>query len=165
MASHGEYPQPHELDRLQDLMEWVGEADDRMDKLLTVASLDAETYSSLLDIYQRKAAQVVTKDVFYPYPAISGEFLLGTDPDGRGIGLTREQLNEHLLLVGMTGSGKTTFFYNLMDTCAEKAVPFMVFRLHRPLRGILRPYLLPRGRYARDPQRNRDHQLAAECPP
>lgn len=137
MANRDEYPQPYELDRLQDLMERVGEDDERMNKLLTVASLDADTYRDLLDIYQRKAAQVVTKDVFYPYPLIRGEFPLGTDPDGRPIGLSREQLNEHLLLVGMTGSGKTTFFYNLMDTCAEKVVPFMIFDFKNDYRHLV----------------------------
>lgn len=130
------YPHPRELDRLQDLMEQVGESDERQDDLLTLAALDAETYTDLLELYQRKAAQVVTKDVFYPYDPFDGEFSIGTDPDGRSLGLTREQVNEHLLLVGMTGRGKTTFFYNLMDTCTAKAVPYMVFDFKNDYRHL-----------------------------
>jgi len=127
MSESGETPPPHEIDRLQDLMERVGESDDRIEQVLTVASLDAETYADFRTLYERKAAQVVTKDVFYPYEAVDGPFSIGMDPDGARIGLSREQVNEHLLLVGMTGSGKTTFFYNLMATAADRDVPFMVF--------------------------------------
>lgn len=47
---HDAYPQLHELDRLQELMERVGEAEDRQDELLTLAALDAETYTDLVDL-------------------------------------------------------------------------------------------------------------------
>lgn len=120
MSESGETPPPHEINRLQDLMERVGESEERSEQVLTVAALDAETYRDLRNLYERKVAQVVTKDVFYPYEPVDGPFSIGMDPDGARIGLTREQVNEHLLLVGMTGSGKTTFFYNFMATAADR---------------------------------------------
>ncbi|QLG61924.1 DUF853 family protein [Halorarum salinum] len=125
------------MDQLQALMERVGEDEDRVDNLLTVAARNAETYGSLMDLYQRRVAQVVTKDVFYPYERVDGELTLGTDPDGQQIALTREQLNEHLLLVGMTGSGKTTFFYNLMETAMTAGLPVMVFDFKNDYRHLV----------------------------
>ena len=137
MAESGKTPRPYELDQLQGLMERVGEEQSRIDRLMTVAAMDGDTYTDLLELYERKAAQVVTKDVFYPYDVMDGAFEIGTDPDGRRIGLTEEQLNEHLLLVGMTGSGKTTFFYNLMATCVDRDVPFMVFDFKNDYRHLV----------------------------
>lgn len=32
-----------------------------------------------------------------------------------------------MMVVGRTGAGKTTFFYNVMDALTEKGVPFMAF--------------------------------------
>lgn len=107
MPDQRDPPRPREVDQLQELMERVGEDEERREKLLRVAATDPDTYEDLLEFYQRKAAQVVTKDVFYPYEDLDGSIVIGTDPDGREIGVTREQLNEHLLLVGRTGSGKT----------------------------------------------------------
>lgn len=136
MAERERTPRPHEIDRLQAFMERVGEDEAWRDRLLTVAALDAETHTDLVELYEQKAAQVVTKDVFYPYEELDGAFRIGMDPDGRPIGLTREQLNEHLLLVGMTGSGKTTFFYNMMDRCVAAELPFMVFDFKNDYRHL-----------------------------
>ncbi|MDS0476800.1 DUF87 domain-containing protein [Natrinema sp. 1APR25-10V2] len=136
MADRDDTPRPREVDQLQELLDRVGEDEDRKDRLLQIAALDRETYTDLMDLYQRQAAQVVSKDVFYPYEAIPGTFRIGTDPDGQPIGLTHDQLNEHLLLVGMTGSGKTTFFYNLMDTCAAMDLPYMVFDFKNDYRHL-----------------------------
>jgi uncharacterized protein (DUF2249 family) len=136
MADRRDMPRPRELDRLEEVMERVGEDEERIDKLLRVAALDGDTYEDLLELYQQKAAQVVRKDVFYPYEPMDGTFVIGEDPDGRRIGLTQEQINEHLLLVGMTGSGKTTFFYNLMETAVAHDVPFMVFDFKNDYRHL-----------------------------
>lgn len=137
MAKDRGQPRPWDLEQLQETMERVGEADERMEKLLRVAAVDPDAFSDLRDLYQQKASRVVTKDVFYPYRPQDGAFEIGRDPDGRRIGLTREQVNEHLLLVGKTGSGKTTFFYNLMATCAELDVPFLVFDFKNDYRHLV----------------------------
>jgi len=137
MAEQRDAPGPRQLDELQDLMERVGESDERVEQVLKVASVDPETYSELRELYRRRASQVVTKDVFYPYEGLDGSFPLGADPEGRRIGLTREQLNEHLLVVAMTGRGKTTFFYNLMETCAAEDVPYMVFDFKNDYRHLV----------------------------
>ncbi|USZ68538.1 DUF87 domain-containing protein [Halorussus salilacus] len=137
MSESGERPRPHEVEQLQALMERVGESEDRMAKLLTIASMDAETYADLRELYEQQAARAVTKDVFYPYEVVDGPVGIGTDPDGRRIGLTRDQVNEHLLLVGMTGAGKTTFFYNLMATAVGHDVPFLVFDFKNDYRHLV----------------------------
>ena len=136
MSTTTEYPNQDDLDELQELMERVGEADERMEKVVRVAAVDIEFYNDLRAIYQRKAAQVATKDAYYPYTALDGEFMIGTDLDGRPLGLTRRQLNEHMLVVGRTGAGKTTFFYNLVDALHGKDVPFMLFDFKNDYRHV-----------------------------
>ena len=132
-----EYPSQDDLTELQELMEQLDEADERVEKVVRAAAVDMEFYNDIREIYQRKGAQLVTKDAYYPYTALVGELMIGTDLDGRPLGLTRRQLNEHMLVVGRTGAGKTTFFYNLLDTLHEKDIPFMVFDFKNDYRHVV----------------------------
>lgn len=125
------------LERLQELMARVGEPEEKVEKALRVAAANPDTFENLMEMYSLKAAQVATRDAFYPYEELDGEFVIGEDPDGRPVGLTREQVNEHLLVVAMTGRGKTTFFYNLMDLFAEVDLPFMVFDFKHDYRHLV----------------------------
>lgn len=136
MAESEDFPSQTELDELQELMERVDEPDPRVEKVVQTAAMDREFYTDMREVYQRKAAQVSTKDAYYPYTALNGEFMLGLDPDGHPLGVTRRQLNEHMLVVGRTGAGKTTFFYNVMDTLNEKDVPFLVFDFKNDYRDV-----------------------------
>ena len=136
MADPTEYPSRDNLDELQELMERVGEDANRVEEVVQVAAVDMEFYKDMRGLYQRKAAQLATKDAYYPYTALNGEFMIGTDLEGRPLGVTRRELNEHMLVVGRSGAGKTTFFYNLMDTCQEKDLPFMVFDFKNDYRHV-----------------------------
>ncbi len=138
--SEEEYVTPENLDRLKDLMKRVGESDSRIQWALTAFSIDSETYSDLMELYTIKASQVATKDKFYPYEELNGEICIGQDLDGRPVGLTKEQLNEHLLAVSMTGRGKTTFFYNLIDELNSQDIPFWVFDFKNDYRHLTKDY-------------------------
>lgn len=126
-----------DLDELAELMERVGEPEEKVEQTLKVAAANPDTYADLVEMYRLKAAQVATKDDFYPYEELDGGFEIGEDPDGTPVGLTREELNEHLLVVAMTGRGKTTFFYNLMDRAAAEDLPFMVFDFKNDYRHLV----------------------------
>lgn len=104
--------------------------------MVQTAAVDREFYDDMRDLYQRQAAQVATKSEYYPYTVLDGEFLVGTDPDGHPLGLTRRQLNEHMLVVGRSGAGKTTFFYNMIDACNSKGLPVMVFDFKNDYRDV-----------------------------
>jgi DNA polymerase III delta prime subunit len=131
-------PDPEDLTELQELMERAGVGDRRMKQLLTVAAVDPDAYTDFLEIYQQKVAQVVDKDIFYPYPDVRGRFRVGTDPDGTPVGVSAEGLNEHLLVVGRTGVGKTTVFYNLLDALTGEQVPWLVFDFKSDYRHLAR---------------------------
>lgn len=137
MAERGGHVSQRKLDELRELMERVDEPAEKIERTLKVAAANPGTYEDLLEMYNLKAAQVATKDDFYPYEELDGTFEIGADPDGTPLGLTREQLNEHLLVVAMTGRGKTTFFYNLMDRCAAHDLPFMVFDFKHDYRHLV----------------------------
>lgn len=138
--SDEEYVTPENLDRLKDLMKRVGESDSKIQKALTASSIDPETYSDLMELYTVKASQVATRDEFYPYEELNGEIQIGQDLDGRPVSLTREQLNEHLLAVSMTGRGKTTFFYNLIGQLNLQNLPFWVFDFKNDYRHLTKHY-------------------------
>jgi type IV secretory pathway VirB4 component len=42
-----------------------------------------------------------------------------------------------MLVVGRSGAGKTTFFYNMMDLCREKDLPFWVFDFKNDYRHVV----------------------------
>ena len=98
MSEKTEYPTRDDLDELQELMKQVDEAEDRITKVVQVAAVDMEFYNDMRELYQRKAAQAAMKDAYYPYTALDGEFMIGTDLEGRPLGVTRRQLNEHMLV-------------------------------------------------------------------
>lgn len=125
------------LDELRELMERVDEPDEKIEKVLKAAAANPDSFEQMMEMYSLKAAQVATRDPFYPYEELRGEFNIGRDPEGLPLGITRGQLNEHLLLVGMTGRGKTTFFYNFMDRLADGDLPYMVFDFKDDYRHLI----------------------------
>jgi uncharacterized protein (DUF2249 family) len=137
MADPRGYVSQRELDELKELMERVDEPEAKIAQTLKVAAANPDTYENLREMYSLKAAQVATKDAFYPYEDLDGQFVIGETPDGEALGLTGEHLNEHMLLVGKTGSGKTTFFYNLMDLLADADLPFLVFDFKHDYRHLI----------------------------
>lgn len=133
-------PSTAELEDLQAVMEQAGEDPDRIEQLLRMAMVDRDLYTDLVDLYGRQAAQnAVKSDPFPPYPTVDGRFRIGTNPDGEPVGLTPEEVNEHVLVVGRSGAGKTTLLYNLMDECIGQDVPFWAFDFKNDYRHLV-PY-------------------------
>jgi hypothetical protein len=135
-----DYPSPEELAELKEVLEMAGVADDRAEKILRACAISKDRYDRFYSMFERKARMEASKQEvrgeFYPYESYPGQFRLGADPDGTPIGLTWEQLNEHMLVVGRTGAGKTTFFYNVMDECTGHGLPFWVFDLKGDYRHL-----------------------------
>jgi hypothetical protein len=66
----------------------------------------------------------------------SGLFELGTC-DHLPIYLNPSELQQHMLVVGRTGAGKTNLFYLLMKQCLEMKIPFMAFDFKQDYRHLL----------------------------
>ena len=78
-----------------------------------------------------------------PQSSLKGRFELGDVlyPESvfAPIGLRHEDFIKHILIVGMTGAGKTNLAYNLLKQLADAKIPFLVFdwkRNYRFLRAI-----------------------------
>ncbi|EMA41939.1 ATP-binding protein [Halobiforma nitratireducens] len=138
MMGQDDDPVEAELEELQDLMEYVGEDEARIEQVLRVAAVNRGFYNDIRELYEqrKRAERPVRPDEFYPYDDVSGPFYLGETPNGEVVGLTPEQVNEHLLIVGRTGAGKTTMFYNLMEECTTWDLPFMVFDFKNDYRHL-----------------------------
>jgi len=134
MPGADDRPSRDDLAELRERMEFAGESDERIRKVLRVAARDREFYDDMLEAYDGINP---LPDEYEPYPHYPGELLLGQDPDGHPVGISRRQLNEHMLVVGRTGAGKTTFFYNVMDALHEKDVPFLVFDFKNDYRQVV----------------------------
>lgn len=134
-----DYPRPAELEDLQEVMEYVGADEERIEQVLRMAAVNREFYTEVLELYQQRKAmeQPVPPDEFYPYDEVDGRFVLGENPDGKPVGLSGEQLNEHMLIVGRTGAGKTVCLYNLLETCATQNIPVMVFDFKNDYRHLI----------------------------
>lgn len=139
MSEQADLPDRDELEELQEIMERLGKDEEHIRKVLRMAKVDPEFYHDRIDDFRRTDAieNPVPRPYPTPYPSYPGEFVLGQNPDGHPVGLTRRQLNEHMLVVGRSGAGKTTFFYNLMDTLHEKDVPFLVFDFKDDYRHVV----------------------------
>ena len=72
----------------------------------------------------------------YPFnhPVPSGDLRIGTAFTGEPVLLDSTQLTKHLLAIGQSGSGKTTFFYNLMR---QLRTPWWSFDLKQDYRHLL----------------------------
>ena len=95
-----------------------------------IAKLKAER---LIHLFKNKFIPNDDKYILLPPPSIEearGEFHLGTINYGEkelySLYLTREDLNKHVSLFGITGSGKTYLALNLILELLEKDVPFIV---------------------------------------
>lgn len=134
-------PSAAELEELKEVLELAGVEDARIERLLRVAALSQARCNDFMRLYADAAAQEeargVARDDFYPYDSVAGAFRLGTTPAGEPMGLTPDQLIEHVLIVGRTGAGKTTLFYNLLQECAGWDVPTLVFDFKTDYRHLV----------------------------
>jgi hypothetical protein len=136
MAADDSLPAQDELEELEELLERGGYPPDTVENAVRSAALDRETYDDIRETAQRAAAQHWDRDTYYPYADYRGEFTLGGDPKGRPVGVTRRQLNEHMMVVGRSGAGKTTFFYNVMDSLNDRGIPFLAFDFKNDYRAV-----------------------------
>jgi len=112
-------------DELEEVMERAGVPPEKRQKVVKAAVLSRDRYERFLHQYKLKGLDERDRDWPLPLPDYPGEITVGFDPDGRPVGLTRRQLNEHMLVVGRSGAGKTTFFYNIMDALNDRSIPFL----------------------------------------
>jgi uncharacterized protein (DUF2249 family) len=138
MSNASDCPSAEELEELHELLQETGESDDTIENVLKVAALDMDRYEQFREMFQLKKVRdhPVTPPYGGPYEAYNGEIMLGTDPEDRLVAVTRQQLNEHMLVVGRTGAGKTTFFYNMIDRCNTAGLPVMVFDFKNDYRHV-----------------------------
>lgn len=57
--------------------------------------------------------------------------LVGSNADGKQIGLPLSDISKHLFVSGATRSGKTTAVFNLLSQIREKGIPFLVLEMVR----------------------------------
>ena len=129
--------------RLDSLVRLVDHADlagdPQVQKLLAAASV------SRSDTLRRRIEQVINGKVIQnqrqPFDEHSPRIApwqerisLGVTITGSTYGLRQEDLTQHLLVIGQSGAGKTTLFYNLMD---QLTVPFWTFDLKQDYRHLL----------------------------
>jgi len=69
-----------------------------------------------------------------PDTSVDDRLSLGVTRTGNHVVLNPADLSQHLLAVGQSGAGKTTFFYNLMD---QLTVPFWAFDLKQDYRHLV----------------------------
>lgn len=138
MAVDDDYPSQDELTDLQDLLESISSVDDdELEKVMKAAALSRERYDELREMYQKKKLREQPVEQPYPpYPDYRGTIPIGTDPDGRPVAVTRCHVNEHVLVVGRTGAGKTTFFQHLMGLFNDRGVPFLAFDFKNDYRAV-----------------------------
>ena len=130
-------PRLDSLVRLVDHAELAG--DPQLQKLLAVASFTRS------DTLKRRIEQVINGKViqhqrqpFDEHPPRIGpgqeRISLGVTITGSTYELRQEDLTQHLLVIGQSGAGKTTLFYNLMD---QLTVPYWAFDLKQDYRHLL----------------------------
>lgn len=95
----------------------------------------------LLNITER-LDKILTPDPFEPNPTsneVDGEIKIGkVRQSGVPFGLNLEELKEHTLITGRSGSGKTTIIYLMMLQLLKKGVPFLAFDFKQDYRHLLK---------------------------
>lgn len=103
---------------------------------------DKELTDDTREYFAYKALEKLTSpDPFYPLPGldVAGEIELGNVGDTESsFGLSINEMTQHILLAGMSGSGKTTILYNMMNQLLKKRIPFFCFDFKKEFRGFIR---------------------------
>jgi hypothetical protein len=86
--------------------------------------------------------QLFGNDLPFKQPSggeVGGDIRIGRVKNTRvPFGINLEELQQHLLLMGRAGSGKTTIFLLIMLQLLEKAIPFLAFDFKKDYRHLLR---------------------------
>lgn len=139
-----------ELDEIRDLLRKlepvVGRSTRRLWYLYLLGA-DKATQLENLGLFRVLADKHVNADyrrrVLLPPPlseALRGKYALGSVvyPEGKfaGLGLRDGEMVKHILIVGMTGAGKTNLSFQLLRELAQSGKPFLVFDWKRSYRGL-----------------------------
>jgi len=109
-----------------------------INKMLSVLSLDwdEDTAEDIGQLLLLKGFSKLTEDPF-ARPEVNGEIRIGQALDSNDwVGLSRRHLNQNLLVVGRSGSGKTNLFYFLAKQFIEKKIPFLAFDFKQDFRHL-----------------------------
>ncbi|MCH9031188.1 MAG: ATP-binding protein [candidate division Zixibacteria bacterium] len=104
----------------------------------------AELESLIRILNERSVGSGYKNEILLPPPSrktLPDRFRLGTvlypDTEYSRIGLSGSDFIKHILIVGMTGAGKTNLCYNIVSELMDEGIPFLVFDWkgsYRPLR-------------------------------
>ncbi|MCU0849744.1 MAG: DUF87 domain-containing protein [Candidatus Thermoplasmatota archaeon] len=137
------------LQKIQALAALANEAglldNDHVQNLLYAIGLDEddELTSDAMEIFSAKALKkMISPDPFYPLPdglEVAGDIELGKVGKSEfSFGLKYNEMAQHVLSVGRSGSGKTNQLFHVMNQLLKKNIPFWCFDFKREFRGLLR---------------------------
>lgn len=102
-----------------------------------------EIHSLLTSLYQKHLSQLLDKGVLLEPPResdITGSYPLGkvsyAKKDLYDFSLREEDWPRHVCVTGMSGSGKTTFAFQILKNLIEKDKPFLVFDWKKSFRPL-----------------------------
>jgi energy-coupling factor transporter ATP-binding protein EcfA2 len=145
-----------EWEWIKETMEWAGKipyiSKDLIDRLLLVYTLEndekekvKQEIDSLIDEFSNQA--LLSKKPLLECPTREeafGEIELGRVMQGGRLlwsfGLTREELNQHLLITGRSGCGKTTLIVQIIRELIRENIPFLIFDYKLDYRALIRVY-------------------------
>ena len=94
-------------------------------------------------IADKKAKLDFREEIRLPPPnasKLAGEYDIGTviypETDYAGFGLREDEFIKHILIVGMTGTGKTNLSFHILRELSKKGKPFLVFDWKRNYRNL-----------------------------
>jgi len=131
-------------DRLKKLFQLAQKANLQDDKqiqtALKVLSVvwDEDLAKDIEQIIMIKGYQSL-KDPFHPYPKLKGEIKIGHS-NGNWFGLQRKEINQNILVVGRSGSGKTNLFYSLIKQYIDNNIPFWAVDFKKDYRHLIKEY-------------------------
>lgn len=103
-----------------------------------------EIHGLLTSLYQKHLAQLLDKGVLLEPPKegqVEGEYPLGfvnyAGKDLFKFSLREEDWPRHVCISGMSGSGKTTFAFHILNNFIQKEKPFLVFDWKKSFRPLL----------------------------
>jgi energy-coupling factor transporter ATP-binding protein EcfA2 len=103
-----------------------------------------EILAMLNTLYQRNLDQLLEQEVLLSPPRdglVEGEYNIGEVTYGKRtigkFGLRDKDFPRHVCITGMSGSGKTTMAFNILEGLIEKDKPFLVFDWKKSFRPML----------------------------
>lgn len=121
-------------------------------KCLTNSIVDEFISKELMNrVHRHKMAKAFSGNPFRLPQLKTGDFLLGFDPSGNPILVSLQYFNAHFLMVGNSGSGKTTFLlFHLLEIAKEisrtkRSMGIWLFDWRKSEFLVLRPFFAKLG--------------------